>query len=455
MPANVDAERAVNGAILLNREAILAVAAWLEPDHFYSQEQAWIYGAARACYARRVPPDYQTVAAELAAQGHLDQVGGSLALMEVVDSCPTSYHIEHYAHVVERLAIQRGLILAGGRIARIGYTQGDDLDQAIGDAQACLLLATTRASGSGFVPYADIAMEVYEQYSQEEGQAIGISTGYTDLDELLIGGFHKQDLILLAARPSVGKSALAGCLAAHVGAAEEPVLVYSLEMARDAWFARNAAALSGVNLAGVRARRLGQHQLEGFLGAVGQAGSLPIYVNDTPIQTMASIRSETLKWIATHGRAPGLVILDYIQLLASSGKVESRALEVGKMSQALKQLAREVDAPVLAISQLSRAVEGRPSHVPMLSDLRESGALEQDADVVMFIYREELYDKDSDKKGIAELYIAKHRNGPLGVVPMRFDASTTSFHDLTYREPDHPTPTTPTSYDGLWPTYDD
>ena len=434
LPANIDAERATLGSILLNREAIVAIAPWLTPEHFYLETHAAIYRAMLACYRARTPPDVRLVAAELKKHDQLDTIGGIPYLGELVSDVPTSYHVEHYARIVERTAVLRRLIVAGGRIAALGYDEQEGLDQTIADAQAALNQATLRATDSGFVPYAEIAHQAFTTYDESD-EVPGIPTGFVDLDDCLIGGFHRQDLIILAARPSVGKSALAGCIAAQTAEAGYPVLIISLEMDRESWFVRNAAALSGVNLAAIRARRVRDAELAPFLSAIGDAGHLPIAVNDAATHTVASLRSAVLKWIAAHG-TPGLIVVDYLQLLSSPRRDGNRVQEVADISRSLKQLARETDAPVLALSQLSRAVEGRASHVPLLSDLRESGALEQDADVVMFIYREELHDKETDKRGIAEIHIAKHRQGPLGVVPLRFDASTTRFLTLTYRTPE-------------------
>lgn len=462
LPANLDAERATLGSCLLNRDAILAIAPWLNARDFYLERHALVYTAICACLERRIPADARTIADELTRREQLDLVGGMPFLAELVACVPTSYHVEHYAKVVERLAVLRRLIAAGAQIACIGYDgkTADDLDVVIADAQACLNEATARATDSGFTSYQQIAHRVYDTLSAESNDHAlmpAVATGYVDLDELLVGGLHRGDLIILAARPSVGKSALAGCIAAQVAEQQQQVLIVSLEMGDESWFARNAAALSGTNLASVRSGRMRDDDLHAYVASIQQASHLPVYVNDASSMTPSQLRSSVLKWVALHGR-PDLLIIDYLQLMLSSRRNASREQEVADISRSLKALARELDCPVLALSQLSRAVEGRASHVPMLSDLRESGSLEQDADVVVFIYREELYDKETDKRGIAELHVAKHRNGPLGVVAMRFDAQTTSFCDLTYRTPDGYAGAGRRSDDEAdalpWPTYD-
>jgi replicative DNA helicase len=438
IPANIDAERATLGSVLLNRDALTAIAPWLLPGHFWLEKHAWIYAAMLACFAGRIPPDTRTVSDQLRRQDQLDAIGGIAYLSDLVDAVPTSHHVESYARIVERTAVLRGIISAGSKIAVLGYDEQDDLDTTSANAQALLTAALTRPGTSSLVPFAQIAGTVYDTYTASD-ESPGIPTSYRDLDELLIGGLHRQELAILAARPSVGKSALAGCIAGHVAAAHGPVLVFSLEMSRESWFARLAAALSGVDLSAIRGRWLKESQLQAFMDAINEASRLPIFVNDEPTQAPAGLRAAVLRHIASNGE-PSLIIVDYLQLMSAPRKDGNRVQEVSEISRALKQLARETNTPVLALCQLSRAVEGRTSHIPLLSDLRESGALEQDADVVMFIYREELYDRESDKKGIAEIHIAKHRNGPLGVVPMRFDAGTTSFKDLTYRTVDSPLP---------------
>lgn len=432
-PASLDAERATLGSVLLNREAIVPIAPWLREQDFYLEKHTWIYQACLACYHARTPPDIRMVADMLRQRGQLDQVGGIGYLVELTDAVPSSYHVEHYARIVERTAVLRRLITAGGKIASLGYDEHTEIDATIADAQACLTEAVLRTSETGLVSFAQIADRVYQLYDQDADAQPATPTGFRDLDELLIGGLHRQDLVLLAARPSVGKSTMAGNIAATAAERGHTVLVYSLEMSDENWFQRHVAGRAGISLSAIRARELRDHDMEPFLLEIGRAAGLPIFVDETPGQTPISIRTSALRHAATHG-PPGLIVVDYLQLMESPRRDGNRVLEVSEISRSMKRLARELDAPVLALSQLSRAVEARASHMPMLSDLRESGALEQDADVVMFIYRPELYDKETDMKGIAELHIAKHRNGPVGVVPLRFDASTTRFLDLSYRD---------------------
>lgn len=434
LPSNTDAERATLGCVFLNRDAIVSIATWLTPAHFSDVRTALIYQAMLDCYRAGVAPNNRTVEDRLRTMGKFSEVGFEY-LLHLDDGLPHGLDVETYARQVEREAIKRQLVIAGGKIAAIGYNATDH-EQALDEAQGVLTAAATmRSSSSSIVPFSQIAEE---EYANIEAEVIpGIPTGFIDLDEIT-GGLHRQDLIILAARPSQGKTSLAGCLACNVAdRAGLPVLLFSLEMGRRDILMRAAAMASGVNLQSVRQRRMSDRDTTEYMKALGWAAKQPIYVDDTATQTLMHIRNKALRFLVEHGQL-GLIIVDYLQLMDYQGKTENRVQEVSKISRGLKQLARETDTPVLALSQLSRAVEGRTSHVPMLSDLRESGSIEQDADLVMFIYREEVYDHETDKKGVAELHIAKHRNGPLGVVPLRFDTMTTRFTDLAprYRDDD-------------------
>lgn len=432
LPNSLDAEQAALGSVFLNRDAIVSIAAWLTPDLFYDGRNGLIYQAMLDCYRARVTPNVKTVSARLKEQGRLDSVGLDY-LLSLGNDLPHGFDVDAYARTVERLAVRRGLIAAAGKIAAAGYNEAD-ADKALDEAQAALTrVAMLRAGDAAFIPFSAIVEEVYSDIASEV--LPGLPTGFRDLDEMT-GGMHRQDLVILAARPSVGKTSMAGCLACNLAEQTRlPVLFFSLEMGRKDVLLRAASGASGINLQALRQRTLRDSERGAFIEALSWANEQPIFVSDDAAQTVLQIRNKVLRFRVEHGDL-GLVVIDYLQLMDFEGKVENRVQEVSKISRGLKQLAREADVPVLALSQLSRAVEGRSSHVPMLSDLRESGSIEQDADIVMFIYREELYDKETDRKGVAELHIAKHRNGPVGVIPLRFDSNTTRFLDLTYRTPD-------------------
>ena len=436
LPSNVDAERATLGSVLLNRDALAAIAAWLKPEYFYLERHSQIYEAMLACFNNRVPPDTRTVSEELRRRGHLDQVGGVIYLGELVEGVPTSYHVEFYARTVERTAILRRLINTGAQIAALGYNEQIEIDETIDKAEALLFDIAQKRTSQDFVHISSVVDSYYEQlnYLQEHrGEVMGVQTGYRDFDQIT-GGLQRSDLIILAARPGTGKTSFAMSLAYNVAMYySNTVAVFSLEMGREQLVQRLIAMETQIDTHRLRLGQVPDNQLKIVFDAMGRLAQAPIYIEDTPGISIMELRSKARRLQSQHGVS--LIIIDYLQLMSGRGK-ENRVQEVGEISRGLKALARELNVPVIALSQLSRAVEGRQSHIPMLSDLRESGSIEQDADIVMFIYRDELYNKDSDKKGIAEIHIAKHRNGPVGVVNMRFDPSTTRFADLTYRAPE-------------------
>lgn len=430
-PHDTDTERAVLGSILLNRDALTPIAPWLASAAFYDERHAWIYEAMLACYGKRIPPDVRLVAAELKQRGQLDTVGGVGYLADLVDATPTSYHVEHYARLVARDAMKRAVIIAGGKIAGIGYDV-DDEEQLVADAQAVLADATRRTEGGTLMPLSQIVAE--RMAALREGVAPGLTTGLQDYDQHT-GGLHKSDLIIIAARPSVGKSSLALAIAADVAKRGHMPFVFSLEMSREQNLDRLAAMHGHLNLLDIRLAALSEADAATYMQCLGWADGLPIYIDDRPGITLTALRSSALRRQAETG-APAIIIVDYLQLMTAGGKGRSREQDVSEIARGLKHLAKEFNCPVLALAQLSRAVEGRTSHIPMLSDLRESGEIENAADQVVFIYREEMYDKQTDRRGIAELHIAKHRHGPLGVISVAFDATSTAFRDLApqYRD---------------------
>ncbi len=439
LPHNDAAERATLGAIFLDREAVVPIAAWLLPEHFYGEKHAWVFEAQLACYNRRTPPDLTTVADELRRKERLDQIGGIPFLIDLSNSVPTSYHVEYYARIVERTAVLRRLIQAGGKIAALGFDETDDVEQTLDAAEQELFNVSQRRGIQGFVPLAQVVDQYYDYLNdvQERGpEMAGLSTGFIDFDRIT-GGLHKSDLLILAARPGVGKSSFAMTIAFNIAMQQRaPVGVFALEMGRDQLLQRLLATHTGIDSQKLRTGRITTNELTALMDAMGQLSTAPIYIDDTPGVTVNELRSKTRRLQAEHGLE--VLIIDYLQLMSGSGKRnDNRVQEVSEISRSLKSLARELNIPVIALSQLSRAVEGRTSHVPVLADLRESGSIEQDADLVMFIYREEMYDKDTDKKGIAEIHIAKHRNGPLGTVSLFFDQRTTRFRDLApYHSPE-------------------
>jgi replicative DNA helicase len=439
LPYDVEAERATLGSVLLQRDAIIVVDGWLQPEFFYLEKHAWIYEAMQICYRKRVPPDTNTVGDELRRRDRLEAIGGMAYLIELANAVPTAVHIEYYGRIVERTATRRRLISAGGRIAALGFDDGEELEASLERAEAELLTVSQRRQDRDFASLAELADRYFErvQVIQADGRLLnGLMTGYSDLDALLCG-LQRSDLIILAARPSVGKTSFALCVAYNIALAGAQVLAFSLEMSQDQYFQRVLAMETGMSTQKIRMGALTSDEQLLIFKAMGHLSNVPIFVEDTAGLTLQQLRAKAHRKQAELGTLD-LIIVDYLQLMTGARAKDGRTQEVSEISRGLKQLARELDVPIIALSQLSRAVEGRASHVPMLSDLRDSGSIEQDCDVCMFLYSEELYDKETDKKGIIEVHVAKHRNGPLGIAPLRFDPPTTRFHNLErHRAPIH------------------
>lgn len=587
LPADINAERATLGSILLDRDAIIPVAPWLASDYFYLEKHGLVFNAQVACYNRRVPPDLVNVTDELRRKDQLEVVGGVQYLLELSNSVPTSVHVEYYARIVERTALLRRLIIAGGKIAALGYDETQELEAALDQAESELFAVSQRRTADGFIHIGAVVDSFFDQISQMQergGEVVGLKTGFTDFDKLT-GGLQRSDLLILAARPATGKTSLALNIAYNAAKESEAcVAIFSLEMSRDQLMQRILATETGVDMQKLRTGQIRDSDLQLLTEALGKLSTMSIYIDDSPGASIMDVRSKCRRLQAEAGI--DLIIIDYLQLMQGGGKRDgNRVQEISEISRGLKALAREINVPVIALSQLSRAVESRTTHVPMLSDLRESGCLtgdtqiylpdqghyvridqlvgqqgfnvlalnqatwklesrpvtnafttgtkpvfklltklgrsiratanhkfltidgwkrldqlhqtsqiailqacahelgsnsqptaiewetiisiepdgvepvydltvdtlhnfvanniivhnsiEQDADIVMFIYREELYDPETDKKGIAEIHLAKHRNGPTGIVPLRFFRSTTKFSNLeTYRQPE-------------------
>lgn len=430
IPYNLEAERSVLGAIFIHRDAILSVASWLRPEDFYREPHAWIYEAQLACYSRREPPDLVTVAAELERRGRLDAVGGVGYLSSLVDAVPTAVHVEYYGRIVERCAVLRRLIAAGGQIAAIGYEAPEDVDEALSRAEELIFAISQRRVSRDFVPIKEVTSRYFDRLSRLRilhSEASGVPTGFVDLDRLL-GGLQRSDLIILAARPTAGKTSLALSIAYNAAVQHNsPVGIFSLEMSQEQLVQRFLSMETRIDSHRLRLGILNDEEFQQVSEAMAHLSEAPIFIDDTPGIPITELRSKARRLHAEHGI--DLLIIDYLQLIQGR-RTENRVQEISEISRALKGLARELDIPVLAVSQLSRSVEHRPSHVPVLADLRESGSIEQDADVVLFIYREEMYKEDTEMKGIAEIHVAKHRNGPCGKVYLRFFSDITRFADL-------------------------
>jgi replicative DNA helicase len=443
-PHDVEAEEAVLGSLLIDPEAILKIAAGLRAEDFFSETNRAIYDACLSLYQRNEAINQITVAHELMRLDKLEQIGGAAFLSHLISNVPTSLHIEYYGQIVSNTATMRRLITAAKQIEALGYEAGPDIEASLNDAEDVLFKVRARQGSRGLVPI----RELLGQYFEETGPATAIKageiphvlTGFAAVDDSL-GGLQKTDLIILAAKTSLGKTSLALNIARNAAINQKAcVALFSLEMSRDAIVQRLLASESGVDSKKVRLGHFGERDEIKIMQASGILSEAPIYVDDSPVLRVVDIRSKARR--LHFERGIDLVIIDYLQLIQGTGKNENRVQELSAITRALKTLARELNAPVLALSQLSRAIEGRPSHVPQLSDLRESGSIEQDADVVIFIHREDLncspddwnklHDMDTEPypRGIADIIIAKHRSGPLGQVKLRFLERTVKFDNL-------------------------
>lgn len=443
-PHDVEAEEAVIGSLLIDSEAIFKIATFLKPEDFFRENNQWLYEACLSLYQRNEAINQITVARELARRERLEEVGGAAYLSHLISTVPTSLHIEYYAKIVSNLAVMRRLISAGGQIAAIGYEAGPDVDTALNRAEDILFKVRQRQTTRDFVPIRQVLDQYFEETRpviHREGELPHVLTGFSALDDFL-GGLQRSDLIVLAARPSLGKTSLALGIARNAAINQHAcVALFSLEMARDAVVQRLLANESNVDSRRVRLGLYTEEEERLIMDASGILSEAPIYIDDSPQLRVLEMRSKVRR--LHFERGVDLVIIDYLQLMQADTRTESRVQEISEITRALKALARELDRPVLAVSQLSRAVEWRASHIPVLADLRESGSIEQDADVVLFIYRDEVYfpspedwykehdiEKEPYPKGIADIIIAKHRNGPTGTVKLRFLARTAKFDNL-------------------------
>lgn len=434
-PQNLEAESSVLGGIMLDRDAIIKVADILAPDDFYDRKHQLIYETMVELFEDRASIDVLTVSNKLSEKGLLEQTGGLAYLTSLVNNTPNAAHVVHYAKIVQRKGTLRKLIQASSDIINSSYGEVEDIDLLLDTAEQKLFGISQKFLRQNFIPLSLVLHETFERIDElhrERGKLRGISTGFLDLNNLL-GGLQKSDLIILASRPSMGKTSLALDIVRHVGVKEKiPVGVFSLEMSKDQLVDRLLAAEANVDLWRMRTGRLSDegedNDFERIGHAMGRLADAPIFIDDSASSNIMEIRTKARRLQAEHDL--GLITVDYLQLMEGRN-TENRVQEVSEISRALKSLARELNVPVLALSQLSRAVESRNPPIPQLSDLRESGSIEQDADVVMFIYREDLYKgKNSKRPHIADILIKKHRNGPTGQIELYFEDSKTSFRNL-------------------------
>lgn len=433
-PHDLDAEKSVLGAILLHESALLDVDG-LEPRHFYRQAHAVIFKAIRALSMRGIVPDGLTVKDALARSGTLESTGGFAYLASLVDGVPRSSNVTHYAEIVREKADRRSLIIAGQLLADEAFSGDEDVKTLINRASQSLFAVERQGSGSDPVSMASLmpkVMDQIERWQANKGGVTGLATGYRDLDDMLCG-LQPQELVVLAARPSMGKSALAMNIAEHVAVhLDKSVLVFSLEMSALSLGVRELSGEAEVDSYRIKRGRLGGGDYARISHAYGVLGNERMWVDESPYKTVQDIRSTSRRMKLERGL--DLVVIDYLQLIASEGKRhENRVLEIATMTRALKGLAKELGIPVILLSQLNRQSENRPDNKPRLSDLRDSGAVEQDADVVLLLYREAQYpDRRTEANAFdAEIGVAKQRNGPTGTVYLRFDPRITKFYNKT------------------------
>ena len=436
-PQNVEAEQATLGSLLIDKNAMDRIADIIRSDDFYQPANSMIFEAMLDLYEKTEPIDLLTVISRLEERGQLDKVGGRTYLTSLTNVVPTASNVIHYANTVQRKATLRRLIQSASEIAGFGYQEEEDVDILLDRAEQSLFGVSQKFLKQRFVSIKSVLPEVFDRIDElhrEAGKLRGVPTGFTDMD-LLLAGFQKSDLIILAARPSVGKTSLALDIARQIAVRSKVAVgIFSLEMSKDQLIDRMLCAQANVDLWKMRTGRLTDDEDFSNIGnAMGVLSEAPIFIDDTATANIMELRTKARRLQSEHGL--GLLMIDYLQLMEGrSSKSDNRVQEVAEITRSLKQLARELNVPVLALSQLSRAVESRTPPIPKLADLRESGSIEQDADVVMFIYRENLYKQtDSDRTNIAEIHIAKHRNGPTGKIELFFDENRVSFKNLERR----------------------
>ena len=431
-PQNLEAEESVLGAMLLSPVAVGTVSEILDASDFYRESHAKMYRAALALWSKGEPVDAITLVNELDERAELDAAGGQARDAELAALVPAASNVEHYARIVKEMATLRGLIRAGQEIVRLGQEREGEVTDLVDRAEQIVFELGQQRESSDFSHIEKLLKESFERITHlyEAGAEItGVPSGYRELD-LMTSGFQPGNLIILAARPSMGKSGLGLCIAANLGVRHQtPVALFTLEMSKAEVTQRMMCSEAKVESQRLRTGRLAPDDWPRLTAACDRLMKAPIWVDDAGATSIMELRSKARR-LKSREPGLGLIVVDYLQLMASDRNVESRVQEVSQISRALKVLARELEVPILAMSQLSRAVEQRHDKRPILSDLRESGSIEQDADLVMFVYRDEYYNEDTDQQGLAEGILSKHRNGPTGTEKLSFLKRYAKFADL-------------------------
>jgi replicative DNA helicase len=434
MPTNVEAEEAILGGILIDPEAISRIAELLRSEFFAISAHQVIYRSALDLFFEGQPTDLMTVTTRLADRNLLEQVGGQTKLAQLVDRTVSAVNIDQYAVLVEDKYQRRKLIEAGNNIVQLGYETALPLDIVLDRAEQQIFSITQERPQQDLVSIGETLNQTFQDLeNRNEGLTLpGIPCGFYDLDAMT-GGFQRSDLIIVAARPAMGKTAFCTNIAHHIAAGPQklPVAIFSLEMSKEQLVQRILSGEARIESNRLRSGRISQNEWEPISAAIGRLSELPLFIDDTPNITVTEIRSKARRLQAEQGGNLGLILLDYLQLM--EGSSDNRVQELSRITRSLKGLARELAVPIIALSQLSRGVEARTNKRPMMSDLRESGSIEQDADLVIMLYRDEYYNPDTPDRGIAEVIITKHRNGPTGVIKLLFDAQVTKFLNMQAR----------------------
>lgn len=430
-PHDEEAEQAVIGSMMTDKDAVNSAIEVLQPEDFYREDNKVIYRAIKNIYAKAEPVDIITIKDELTSLGKLEAIGGLEYLVSLPEKVPTTANVEKYIKIVEEKSILRSLIKTSNDLIEIGYRQNEEIEKIMDEAEKKIFDLTQKKSQKGYSSIRDILVDSFtelEQLYNKKQHITGVSSGFIDLDNKT-AGFHKSDLVLIAARPAMGKTALALNIATNAAIkGNTPVAIFSLEMSKEQCANRILCSQAMVGSEKVSKGDITEEEWAKLAVASGELSeSAGIFIDDSAETNIASIRAKCRKLKIE--KDIGLVVIDYLQLIQGSGNVRGREQEIAEISRSLKILAKEIEVPVIALSQLSRGPESRPDHRPMLQDLRESGSIEQDADIVMFIYRDDYYNQDSEKKNIAEVIIAKHRAGPTGTVELLWMPSYTKFEN--------------------------
>lgn len=435
-PHSVEAEEAVLGSLLIDPDAILEVASFLKPEAFYREQNKWIYQAILDLHEARDPLDFITLADTLRKRDQLEDAGGEAYLISLLNAVPTSVNARSYGRIVEAAAVRRRMLTAASSIANLAYDEDENVNVILDRAEQALFSISEERTTRDLVPVRDIArayLDRVEELHARGDEMIGVPSGFTDVDKML-GGLNKSDLLIVAARPGMGKTSFLLGMALHAGLRHgKRIAMFNLEMSGEQLVQRMIAAETRIDSQRLRRGQLYENEWPIFLESVGRLSEMRVFIDDTPGVTPLQLRTKCRRLYAEHGL--DLVMVDYLQLMQAEYTTNNRVQEISEISRSLKGLARELDVPVVTASQLSRAVENRQEKRPQLSDLRDSGSIEQDADIVMFIYRDEYYNPETtDRPNIAEINVAKHRNGPTGAIDLYWHGKLATFRNLQRQE---------------------